>query len=214
VVVVDIDEKSLAMMQAEAGRFPWPRAVYAELLEGLMAQKPRAVVFDILFVEPDKQHPESDKALADAVAPHSIIFFPMVRLDPAADAKGPSAKVLAPLVGLIRRPNADPAATIGLVPPMALPTSMWRGGTINFLVDDDRVGRRYALRTVVRGWEILSLPARVALDLGFPVPDADDMILAWRGRANEMPAVSFGELYRDITSGSRASRSSRRRSRT
>jgi len=201
VVIVDIDEKSLAMMQGEAGRFPWPRVVYAELLEGLMAQNPRAVVFDILIVEPDQANPASDKALADVVAPHSNIFFPMVRLDPAADAKGPRATVLAPLVGLVRRPDADPEATIGLVPPMALPTSAWRGGTINFLVDDDRVGRRYTLRTVVRGWEIPSLPARVALDLGFPVPDADDLILAWRGRPNGLPAVSFGELYRDITGG-------------
>jgi len=201
VVIVDIDEKSLAMMQKDVGRFPWPRVVYAELLDGLMAQKPRAVVFDILIIEPDKQNPESDKALAEVVAPHDNIFFPMVRLDPAADAKGPAATVLAPLVGLVRRPNADPAATIGLVPPMALPTSAWRGGTINYLVDDDRVGRRYALRTVVRGWEIPSLPARVALDLGFPVPDNDDLVLAWRGRANGLPAVSFGELYRNITEG-------------
>ncbi|HEX5092755.1 MAG TPA: adenylate/guanylate cyclase domain-containing protein [Burkholderiales bacterium] len=201
VVIVDIDEKTLAMMQEKHGRFPWLREVYAKLLDGLMAQKPRAVVFDILIVEPDTARPDSDKKLADAVAPHANIFFPMVRLDPAADAKGPPATVLAPLVGLVRRPNADPAATIGLVPPMALPTALWRGGTINFLVDDDRVGRRYALRTVVRGWEIPSLPARVALDLGFPVPDADDLVLAWRGRANGLPAVSFGELYRDITSG-------------
>ncbi len=201
VVIVDIDEKSLAMMQAVAGRFPWPRVVYAELLDGLLAQKPRAVVFDILIVEPDQANPASDKALADVVAPHSNIFFPMVRLDPAADAKGPRASVLAPLVGLVRRPDADPEATIGLVPPMALPTSAWRGGTINFLVDDDRVGRRYTLRTVVRGWEIPSLPARVALDLGFPLPDTDDLVLAWRGRANGLPAVSFGELYRDITEG-------------
>ncbi len=201
VVIVDIDEKSLAMMQAVAGRFPWPRVVYAELLDGLLAQKPRAVVFDILIVEPDQANPASDKALADVVAPHSNIFFPMVRLDPAADAKGPRASVLAPLVGLVRRPDADPEATIGLVPPMALPTSAWRGGTINFLVDDDRVGRRYTLRTVVRGWEIPSLPARVALDLGFPLPDTDDLVLAWRGRANGLPAVSFGELYRDITAG-------------
>ena len=91
VVILDIDEKSLALMQEEAGRFPWPRVVYAELLEGLMAQKPRAVVFDILFVEADRQQPESDRALIEAAAPHANVFFSMVRLDAAADAKGPRA---------------------------------------------------------------------------------------------------------------------------
>jgi adenylate cyclase len=166
-----------------------------------MAQKPRAVVFDILFVEPDTRAPQSDQAFAEAVAPHTNVYFPMVRLDPAADASGPRAAALAPLVGLVRRSGADPEATIGLVPPMALPQALWRGGTINFLVDEDRVGRRYALRTVVRGWEIPSLPARVARDLGYPLPDADDLILAWRGRANALPAVPFGELYRALTGG-------------
>jgi adenylate cyclase len=204
VVVLDIDERSLAIMQEEAGRFPWPRVVYAELLEGLMAQRPRAVVFDILFVERDRLQPDSDRAFAEAVAPHRNIFFPMVRLDPAADAKGPRAADLAPLVGLVRRPGADPEATIGLVPPMALPPALWRGGPINFVADDDQVGRRYLLRSVVRGWEVPSLPARVALDLGYPLPDTDDLLLAWRGRANGMPAVSFGEVYRDIVSGKRA----------
>jgi adenylate cyclase len=204
VVIVDIDEKSLALMQEEAGRFPWPRVVYAELLEGLMAQKPRAVVFDILFVEPDKLRPESDKAFIEAIAPHANVFFPMVRLDPRDDARGARAVELAPLVGLVRRRDADPEATIALVPPMALPTALWRGGPINFLVDEDRVGRRYLLRHVVRGWEIPSLPARVALDLGFPLPDGEDLVLAWRGRANGLPAVPFAEVYRDLASGRRA----------
>ncbi len=201
VVILDIDERSLAIMQGEAGRFPWPRAVYAALLEGLMAQKPRAVVFDILFVERDKLQPDSDRAFAEAVAPHANIFFSMVRLDPAADAKGPRAADLAPLVGLVRGRDADPEATIGLVPPMALPPALWRGGPINYLEDADRIGRRYLLRQVVGGWEIPSLPARIALDLGFPLPDSDDLILAWRGRANGMPAVPFGEVYRNIVNG-------------
>jgi len=42
IVLVDIDEKSLAAMEPVAGRWPWPRVVHAELIEGLAAQKPRA----------------------------------------------------------------------------------------------------------------------------------------------------------------------------
>ena len=33
VVLVSIDERSLAQMEEVAGRFPWPRAVYATLLD-------------------------------------------------------------------------------------------------------------------------------------------------------------------------------------
>jgi CHASE2 domain-containing sensor protein len=48
IVLVDIDEKSLEKMEKEAGRWPWSRAVYISLIEGLAAQKARAIVFDML----------------------------------------------------------------------------------------------------------------------------------------------------------------------
>ena len=198
VVLVDVDEKSLAAMQAEAGRFPWPREVYAELLRGLMPQQPRAVVFDIMFSEPDKFRPQSDQAFAEAALPYRAnLYFPMLLLDARDHASGATAAELAPLIGLVRRPDADREARIAVVPPMALPQELWRGGTINFLEDDDHVGRRYALRTTVRGWDIPSLPARVALDLGYPLPDAPDLRLAWRGTARGLPSVSFSDLYED-----------------
>jgi adenylate cyclase len=203
VVLVDIDEKSLAQMQPLAGRFPWPRAVYGELLEGLMAQKPAAVVFDILFIEADKFRPESDRAFVEAAAPHANVYFPMVRLDPKDDAQGVRAAELAPLVGLVRRPGADPETRIALVPPMALPSSLWRGGPINFVEDADGIGRRYLLRSVVGGWEVPSLPARVALDLGFPLPDDDDLVLAWRGASRSLPRASFVELFEDFSRSQR-----------
>jgi adenylate cyclase len=204
-VLVDIDEKSLAAMQPEAGRFPWPREVYAELLRGLMPQQPRAVVFDILFSEPDRFRPQSDQAFAEAALPYrERLYFPMLMLDARDHASGAPATELAPLVGLVRRPDADRDARIALVPPLALPQALWRGGTINFLEDDDHVGRRYALRTTVRGWDVPSLAARVALDLGYPVPDAADLRLAWRGKARGLPAVSFSDLYEDFGRAQRA----------
>lgn len=50
VVIVDIDEKSIA----EVGRFPWSRNVLATLVDNLCdVYSARAVGFDILFSEPD-----------------------------------------------------------------------------------------------------------------------------------------------------------------
>jgi CHASE2 domain-containing sensor protein len=49
VVLVEIDERSLA----EAGRWPWPRARIADLLDRVRALGPAAVGLDILFAEPD-----------------------------------------------------------------------------------------------------------------------------------------------------------------
>jgi len=198
IVIVDVDEQSLARMQDIAGSWPWPRAVHAELVEGLAAQEPRAIVFDVLFAEADKFRPESDALFAQAAARHKQTYFPMVRLAPSDDAKFPPVADLARQLGLVPRPGADPQARIALLPPLALPPTAWRAGTINFLEDADGVGRRYGLREIAQGWEVPSLPARVARDLGWQVPDADDMVLAWRGPKGAFRHVSYADLYEDF----------------
>ena len=198
IVLINIDEKSLATMEGGdigAGKFPWPREVYATLIEGLAEQKPRAIVFDLMFSEPDRQRPQSDQAFIDAASRHDNIYYPMVRINSTTPSK---AGEVAHLIGLMRGPNADPNAPIAVIPPLVLPAKLWRVGTINYLADGDGVGRRYHLRHRTGGWDLPSLPARVAMDLGYPVPDADDIVLAWRGGAEAFPRVSFSDLYEDF----------------
>ena len=198
VVLVDIDESSLARMQEEAGRFPWPREVYADLIRGLEGQKPRAIVFDLMFFDEDKFRPQSDKAFVETAARYDNIYYPMVKLNQSDDVRGAPAAELAAMIGLVRTPKADPRARIAVIPPLVLPPKLWRTGTINFLPDADEVGRRYHLRQRIAGWDLLSLPARVAMDLGFPIPDRDDIVLAWRGEASKFPRVAFADLYEDF----------------
>ena len=183
IVLIDIDEKSLANMQKEAGRWPWPRVVHADLVEGLATQKPRAIVFDLMFTEADQFRPRDDAAFAETVSQHPNTYFPLLRLPARDDARGDRIADIAGLLGIVKARDADPEARVALIPPRVLPREHWRTGLITFSEDDDGVGRRYLLREVVNGWQIPSLPARVAFDLGFPVPDADDIVLAWRGQA-------------------------------
>jgi adenylate cyclase len=198
-VVVDIDEKSLAQMEKEAGRWPWPRVVYADLIEGLAAQQPRAIVFDLMFVEQDRFRPQDDAELAKSAAKHANTYFAFLRLPASADSKGVRLADHAAEFGLMRPNSADPGAKIALVPPLALPKSTYaRAGLITFKEDDDGVGRRYLLRETVGGWQIPSLPARVAAALGYAVPDEDTLVLAWRGAAGSFPRVSFSDLYEDF----------------
>jgi len=203
IVLVNIDEKSLVEMEGGdigAGRFPWSREVYAALIEGLAEQKPRAIVFDIMFSEPDRQRPQGDQAFIDAASQHDNIYYPMVRIESTKPSK---AGEVAHLIGLMRGPNADPNAPIAVIPPLVLPAKLWKIGTIDYLADRDGVGRRYHLRHRIGGWDLPSLPARVAMDLGYPVPDSDDIVLAWRGAAETFPKVSFSDLYKDFERSSR-----------
>lgn len=52
--VVDLDEQSLARI----GQWPWPRTQVAELVQRLEQAGAAAVVFDVLFAEPDRTSPE------------------------------------------------------------------------------------------------------------------------------------------------------------
>ncbi len=203
-VIVDIDESSLARMEHDAGRWPWPRAVHAELLEGIAAQAPRAIVFDILFNEKDAFRRDSDEIFADSAARNPAAYFPLTRLPRRDDRRFPAIETYAKQLGLRALAGADPKARIALVPPLALPESVWRRtGTIGFEEDRDGVGRRYAIRELASGWEIPSLPARLARDLGWQVPEADEIVLAWRGPKGGVKHVSYADLYEDFNRGAR-----------
>ena len=198
IVIVDIDDSSLARMQDVAGNWPWPRAVHGELVRGIAQQHPAAIVFDILFSERDQYRPESDRQFNAALQGSDNIYFPLVRRDPALDASGAPLAQVAPMLGLQATPTADKDARIALLPPLAIDARYWRTGNINFAEDSDGVGRRYPLYTPAHGWLIPSLSARVGADLGYAVPRQPDMILAWRGDTDAFQHITYADVYEDF----------------
>jgi len=60
IVVLEIDNASIAQL----GRWPWPRSVHAKLLEQIASAKPAAVIYDVLFTEPNPQDAELARAIA------------------------------------------------------------------------------------------------------------------------------------------------------
>jgi adenylate cyclase len=68
IVVIAIDENSLDVYGEVLGRWPWDRDAYVHLLDYVAAGGARAVVFDILFREPDRRYPEGDTLFAEALA--------------------------------------------------------------------------------------------------------------------------------------------------
>jgi len=97
VVIVGIDDASLAAL----GRWPWPRAVHARLLDRLSAAQPRAVGLDLMFSEPD---PQDDAVLAAAMRRQGRVVLP-VRMAPLQSG--------AAMVSLPVPPLAAAAAGLG-----------------------------------------------------------------------------------------------------
>jgi adenylate cyclase len=54
IAIVDIDDSSLRSLAPFFGRWPWPRVVHAHLLNFLARARPKAVIYDVIFLEPDR----------------------------------------------------------------------------------------------------------------------------------------------------------------
>ncbi|MFL6581844.1 MAG: CHASE2 domain-containing protein [Burkholderiales bacterium] len=200
IIVVAADERSLEQLADYAGRWPWPRSIHAELVQGIEAQKPRAIVFDVMFFEPDIFRLDADELFNKAVARYSNVYFPTVRQDPAGDAYGVPLVEMQAALGAFAGPAADKNATLNVGLPKALSPDNWRLGTIEFLADQDGIGRRYCVYQDAHGWKIPSLPARVAQDISLPVPDTQSILLSWPGGSAGRPHVSYADLYIDFNS--------------
>lgn len=203
VVVVAADEQSLARLADYAGSWPWPRSVHGEMVQGIEAQKPRAIVFDVMFFEPDIFRQDADDLFNKTVAQYGNIFFPTVRQDPAGDRYGAPLAEMQAALGAFAGPGADQNATLNVGLPKALSPGNWRLGTIDFLADPDGVGRRYFIYQNAYGWKIPSLAARAAQELGMAVPDVTSIALSWPGGKAGRPHVSYADLYIDFNSQKR-----------
>ncbi|ADE12538.1 CHASE2 domain-containing protein [Sideroxydans lithotrophicus] len=201
IVIADIDEASLAAMAKDYGRWPWPRQVLGEFLEGVEKQKPKAVVFDILFSDADVFNPDSDTYFDAAIAATGNTFFPMLRLDPASDAL--SEVRVAQIPGVTALPDAEVNrdATIGVVlPHFQSALAGGRLGTHNVYPDADGVVRSYPVFIAKDGWRIPSLPSRIGREFGWPTPTTERMLLNWRGMPFSYHYVSLADVFADMGS--------------
>jgi adenylate cyclase len=196
IVIVDIDEASLAAMQDTAGSWPWPRAVHGELLQGIARQQPRAIVFDIMFSEPDRYRPESDQFFNEVLHDLHNVYFPMALLEGNQTLGVPLAE-LTKVIDIPHAPGADPNARAIVLPPQAIAPESWRVGLINLMEDTDGIARKYELRRDISGWQLESLPARVMRELGYTIPQQPDISLHWRGGSQGFKHISYSELYAD-----------------
>ncbi len=227
IVIVDINEASLAAMAKEYGRWPWPRQVLGEFVEQIEKQHPKAVVFDILFSDADVYNPDSDAYFNAAIAATNNTYFPMLRLDPADDALSQIKPGMIP--GVSPEPDANPDATVAMVLPFF--KSVLEGGRMglhNIYPDSDGIVRQYPVYLDDYGWKIPSLPLALAQQLSFtqpngharfpllnPLPQAGEganeslrefqipaarVLLNWRGPPFTYKSASFSDVFTDFSS--------------
>lgn len=216
IIIVDIDEKSLAQMATDNGRWPWPRQVLGEFVEKLNAQQqPRAIVFDILLSDPDVFNPDSDAYFNEVIAGTHNTWFPYLRLDSSYDGKSdlriglvPNIRPLPPVSDTLTAtgtltgtgpsaPDAD--ATIAMVlPHFSAVLNSKRLGTHNIDADKDGIVREYPLWHSEHGFELPSLPLSLARSTDAQIQAPQQMLLNWRGPPFSYHSVSFSDIYREL----------------
>lgn len=200
IVIIDINEASLAAMSKEYGRWPWPRQVVGELVEAIQQQQPAAIVFDIVFSDADIYNPDSDSYFNTVISDCQRCFFPLLRLDESQDSQ--SQLQYAHIPGLVAAADADRQATFAAIPPYF--KGAWKAGhlgTHNVYPDNDGVVRQYRMRHQDRGWTLPALPLVIA-NAQNPISQdtPDEMLLNWRGKPFTYHYLSFSDVYTDLTS--------------
>ena len=201
IVIVDINEASLAAMAKEYGRYPWPRQVFGEFLENIQAQKPQAVIFDILFSDADIANPDSDAYFNETIAATGNTFFPFIRLAQEQDRLSAVRPAMIPGIGETIPGKGDKRATLAVVlPHFAAAISSGRLGYNNIYPDKDGIVREYALYRDDYGWKVPSLALKTGSALGYGVPEESSVLLNWRGRTFAYQYVTFSDVLLDMTS--------------
>lgn len=209
IIIVDIDEYSLFGIAHKEGygRYPWPRELQGQILAGILKQKPKAIIYDILFSDQDNEaennsdtKTDSDDAFANIIRGSNNVYFPILRLPAENDSLSElELSKFGSALGFTATENADPSARIALqLPGIAAAIDTGRLGNVKYIEEADGIGRRYLLYTEAYGWRIPSLPTRLARDLGYPTPNKQSMLLHWRGGKHAFQRVAFYDLYDDL----------------
>ena len=159
VIIAAIDTESLTSL----GRWPWSRELQSLVLEQLAQHGARAVVIDVLHMEPDVSA-AADARLAAAVAALPIAILPVLV------ERGPSG------------------AVVERLPLPALSRAATDLGHIVMPIDDDGLVRRIELKAGFGRphWPALSLAALAALD---PAAARSDALPGLRPAARARPGA-------------------------
>lgn len=159
-LLLAVDESSLEAF----GRWPWPRDRFGYVVRYLKEAGAKAIVFDVLFLEPDANAEEFDQSFADDVKAAGNVFLPML-LQAEPDRIPPEIQAQA----TVRVEPSDAgrfltgAPYAGLKLPIPVLAQQARAlGVINLSADVDGPTRRIPLLGEVNGQLVPHLSLAVA----------------------------------------------------
>jgi CHASE2 domain-containing sensor protein len=195
ILIVDIDERSLAALSDQHGRWPWSRDVLADGLQKFNDLGARAVLFNVLLSDPDKNNLDADAAMEVTAQMNRATAFPLIRLNPKNDAL--SQLQVAQIPGVKLKAKQSETTTLAVILPM-FAAMHDRLGVANQKPDEDGIVRKYPLRWEEDTFILPSMVQRTAELGAFDVGQVPNLIsLNWRNKRGRYQRVSFSDVLLD-----------------
>jgi len=200
IAIIDIDERSLAKMAEEFGRWPWPRSAFAELLLSLDEVGTQSIVFNLMFSDADIKDPDSDELFAYAASELNQVVYPITRLPTKNDDQ--SEVLVEMLQGAEFEADSIGRSSIAVIFPCFESTHA-NLGVNNLKIEDDGVIRKSYIRWQDEGFSLDGITSRVmdhlgleeSLSTGMP----NDYLINWRNKRGAYLRVPFVDVYESLT---------------
>ncbi len=147
VVVIAIDQPDIDFFQEQGIGWPWPRELYAPILDFCRRGGAKAVLLDLLFTETSFYGKEDDRKFADAIASSGNVFLPFFLSQRSKEPESSQDDILRKSgLTITGVPPAIPKQYQSLLPPILSLTTAVRGlGNVESSPDTDGVFRRLPL---------------------------------------------------------------------
>ncbi|MDH4231392.1 MAG: adenylate/guanylate cyclase domain-containing protein [Nitrospirota bacterium] len=142
IVIVEVDQKSIEALNNQNISWPWPRQVYAPIIEYL--SEADAVFVDILFTEPSSYGVEDDLLLSEAVRKAGNTYFP-VFLTNKEKKLSEADRAFMRKLALSSDVSADLVYSSAVTPLDIYKASVKGSGNVMIKPDEDGVYRRIPL---------------------------------------------------------------------
>jgi adenylate cyclase len=205
IVLLAVDQYSLDVFEKEQGLgWPWPRQIYAGVLDFLKAGGAKAVFLDLMLTEASTYGIDDDRLLAEAMIRSGNVVLPFFLSAAEGEADPVEEQVLERsalrVQGDAPRPAGQPSRSVAL-PVDILAAAAVKMGNVQFVPDGDSVYRRLPLVFAYRGRFFPALPLALA-DVEGDAPDlatipldrSGNMILRYFGPDGTYQTYSIGAV--------------------
>ena len=204
IVLLTIDQYSLDVYEKEQGLgWPWPRQIYAPVLDFLKAGGAKAVFFDLILSEASTYGIDDDRLFAEAMARAGNVFLPVFLSAEEREVEAGETRLLEKSAldrSRVPGPAVHALKSVSL-PVDVLAAAAVKVGNVQFVPDGDSVYRRLPLVFRYGDWLLPALPLAMAdfisegVDLReVPLDPSGNMILHFFGPRGTYQTLSIGAI--------------------